>query len=550
VTNAPSMPNDSDQRQIRHWLLITFVVSVGFILRSLQAFEDRALWLDEAMLALNVRRLSLTELCGPLYYDQAAPVGFLWLQKLASFAVSDGEIAARIVPWVAGCLALLIFAKVMFGRFALASLPAVTAMAFSPTLICYSGEGKQYSADVLCAVVALYVGLRWIQFPTARNATQTAFFCAIVPWFSHTGVFFLPGVLLLAVVFRKQTGWPLTAGCAIGIAVSVLTLYWVNIRQVHGNSALNSFWQSDYVPWKAIAGDPTQLEALAVWALRKWWELVVRSPGLAPSVEPATIAWLGVAGITVAVSLLLWCVVRESRWPTNLVVAYAILPAVACLAAAAVEIYPFGNRLLLFSAPLVFFLLGHVHVTETWRRLRRYQIDLLFVSALLACPLASSWTNLAEWKSVANMFAPHCEQDIRPFVEQMRDAEQAQVGCYVFHAARPAYEFYSCDRTDNVVFGNPGDPDHHRDEIKACLALHPQCCFLYAHTAPWGSLEPQKAYDELMSLDATVSAPTHDDVRFFEVDTGQIQIPARSAAVEDVTERTTVADKERAAVEK
>jgi predicted membrane-bound mannosyltransferase len=193
VTALPSAPNDSANSPLRQWWLMLLVVAVGIGLRCMQAFEDRALWLDEAMLALNVRRLSLTELCGPLQYDQAAPVGFLWLQKLASYVASDAEISARIVPWAAGCLGLILFAKLIFNTTGPVALLAVTAMAFSPTLICYSGEAKQYSLDVLCTVWALSAGLRWMQFPTRTSAVRAAILCAVAPWLSHAGVFFFAG---------------------------------------------------------------------------------------------------------------------------------------------------------------------------------------------------------------------------------------------------------------------------------------------------------------------------------------------------------------------
>jgi hypothetical protein len=518
VTALPSAPNDSANSPLRQWWLMLLVVAVGIGLRCMQAFEDRALWLDEAMLALNVRRLSLTELCGPLQYDQAAPVGFLWLQKLASYVASDAEISARIVPWAAGCLGLILFAKLIFNTTGPVALLAVTAMAFSPTLICYSGEAKQYSLDVLCTVWALSAGLRWMQFPTRTSAVRAAILCAVAPWLSHAGVFFLPGVLLLAVVFRRHTGWPLSVGCALAVVLSVLTLYWVNIRGVHGNTALNNFWHSDYVPWKAIKGGPTEFEAVAVWVLRKWWELVVRAPGLAPAVPPATIAWFGVASVTIIVSWLLWCSVSAPRRSGSLLPIYMVLPVIACLAGAAVEIYPFGNRLLLFSAPLVFFLLGQAPLTETWGRLRRYQLDVLLIAMLLTWPVGAACMTVAEWKSVSNMFAPHTEEDIRPFVSRMKEVSQTQAGCYVFHAARPAYEFYSGDRTAGVVFGTPGDPDHHEAEVRSCLAQNPRCCFLYAHTAPWGVLEPCKAYEYLATQQTSEVTRSRDDVRFFTVE--------------------------------
>lgn len=514
------------------------VVTAGIVLRCVQAFEDRALWLDEAMLALNIRRLSFSELCGPLQYDQAAPVAFLWLQKLVSFVVWDEEVSARIVPWAAGCLALLVFAILATKVAAELSLLPVTVMAFSPTLVCYSGEGKQYSVDVLCSVFALCVGMRWVRSPDRSAALLAALYCTVAPWFSHTGVFFLPGVLLLAVVFRKRTGWALTLGCALGSVSSVLMLYLVNIRKVHGNSSLNEFWQSDYVPWKAIERGPTEFEAVAVWMIRRWWELVVRSPGLSPEVPPATAAWFAVAVITTAMTWILWRVISELSASTLLLISYAVLPVFSCLVAAAFERYPFGNRLLLFAAPLVVFLLAHFPLTTAWNRIRQYHLDALLSAVLLTWPLVSICETVGEWRSIDNMFAPHYEEDIRPFVAQMVKAQSTAASCYVFHAARPAFEYYSRDGTQHVFFGSPGDSDHYRDEVRSCLARNPEWYFLFAHTSPWGMLEPHKAYEYLTEQRAEEFVHSKDDVRFFVTVGRQIASHPASITAEEMATTT------------
>lgn len=519
--------------QFRNWSRIGFVVAAGIALRCVQAFQDRALWLDEAMLALNIRRLSFFELCGPLQYDQAAPVGFLWLQKLTSLVVPDPELSARIVPWAAGCTALVVFAMLMMKVAGRKSLLAVTVMALSPTLICFSGEGKQYSLDVLCGVAALWVGLRWIEAPNRRTASLGGLFSAMVPWFSHTGIFFLPGVVVLAIVFRDRSGWTVTITCTVAVCLSVLTLYMVNIRQVHGNPALNNFWQSDYVPWHAIERLPTEFEAVAVWSIRKWWELIGRSTGLAPAVPRATVAWFAVAGVTIVITWMLWRVVREVS-ASALLVGYSVLPVTACLVASAAQIYPFGNRLLLFSAPLVIFLLGHFPLTTAWKWMGRCQLDVLVSAFVLTAPFVSACETVGEWKSVENMFAPHYPEDIRPFVAQMLNAEQTQTGCYVFHAARPAFEYYSGDHTQNVSFGSPGDLDHYRNEVKTCLAEKSKWYFLYAHTAPWGILEPQLAYDHLTALQADQVAPVRDDVRFFSISGRQPDSNSGSGTAEKI----------------
>src|SRR5207244_11823416 len=60
----------------------------------------RSLWLDEALLALNIVRRPLSGMFRPLDYNQGAPVGFLLLEKLVTHAFGNGELSLRLIPLI------------------------------------------------------------------------------------------------------------------------------------------------------------------------------------------------------------------------------------------------------------------------------------------------------------------------------------------------------------------------------------------------------------------------------------------------------------------
>ena len=60
------------------WSLIV----LGTLLRLRQYFSGRSLWADEASLAYNLVHRDFLGLMRPLNYDQGAPVGFLFIEKL------------------------------------------------------------------------------------------------------------------------------------------------------------------------------------------------------------------------------------------------------------------------------------------------------------------------------------------------------------------------------------------------------------------------------------------------------------------------------------
>ncbi|MCX7754677.1 MAG: hypothetical protein N2117_05455, partial [Anaerolineales bacterium] len=79
------------------------LIGLGLVLRLRQYLINRSLWLDEAMLALNILHKDVWGLLGRLDYEQGAPVGFLLLEKLVVTLLGDGERALRLLPFLAGC---------------------------------------------------------------------------------------------------------------------------------------------------------------------------------------------------------------------------------------------------------------------------------------------------------------------------------------------------------------------------------------------------------------------------------------------------------------
>src|SRR5262245_3930979 len=88
------------------------LVALGLALRLYHYLRNPSVWHDEAMLILNVLAKSFGELLGPLDFVQAAPPLFLWAEKAVLLTLGESTYALRLVPFLAGCAALLLVVPV------------------------------------------------------------------------------------------------------------------------------------------------------------------------------------------------------------------------------------------------------------------------------------------------------------------------------------------------------------------------------------------------------------------------------------------------------
>src|SRR5262249_21309300 len=98
--------------------------------------NDRCLWIDESMLALNLIERTPAQLFEPLDWNQGAPVGFLLAAKASIAVFGPSEFGLRFVPFLGSVIGLALFAGVSRRLLpAPAALLATGLMAVSPYLL-------------------------------------------------------------------------------------------------------------------------------------------------------------------------------------------------------------------------------------------------------------------------------------------------------------------------------------------------------------------------------------------------------------------------------
>jgi predicted membrane-bound mannosyltransferase len=208
-------------------LLLLFAV-FGVALRLRQFLFNRSLWVDEIMLAHNLIHRDIGSLLTePLTNNQSAAPGFLLAAWSAVTMFGADEYALRLVPLIAGLLVPLL--AVVLARHelksAVAQLAFVALVSFSPVLIFYASEIKQYSSDAFFALAILVS----VAYRKSRYGTWLLAGTGLVALTSSLPALFVmaPAALLLLYEAISSSRWRQTVivGVAWGLAAAIHAAY-------------------------------------------------------------------------------------------------------------------------------------------------------------------------------------------------------------------------------------------------------------------------------------------------------------------------------------
>jgi hypothetical protein len=409
--------------------LVAVAVMAGCVLRVVQYFANRSLWLDESQLALNILDRSPSRLTGVLSFNQAAPTAFLLIERFVTDVAGASEYALRLFPLLCGIAAVFFFAE--FCRTLLAPparLLATAVFACASGPIYYASEVKQYSTDV-AVTLALYLLTReLVRRDAGVRKTIAASLAggALIP-ISHASVFIAAGIFCvlsvrLAVV-RGIEGWrPVVATIPWVLSGTALVIAAVH-QAIHlANSLLTG--SSAGAPGGGSSG-------VSPHSLRSLLSGLTRSIGY-PDAAPARLHWVIVAIACLGLANL----VLRRRLDALLLLA----PFGALLVASSLHKYPLLDRTVLFLVPatVIFLAEGATAAAELFRASWRTRLLAAGLSSLvLALPLAYASKHLVE---------PRKHEEIKAALEHIRARWRPTDTLYVDYAAQYAFRYYlECD---------------------------------------------------------------------------------------------------------
>jgi hypothetical protein len=399
---------------MKRWLLLT-AIAAGVVLRLIGFFGNRSLWFDEAALAVNIIERPLASLSKPLEFHQGAPLGFLVAEKFVTSILGPGEFALRLLPLACGLVTLLLVVRVSQFYLRSAAVPlAITLVAFSPALIYYSSEAKQYSSDVLITLVLLWTFVE-IQRADLRGARMLGFALigSISVWFSHPAVFLLASAAVVFLVSaRADKSRIARLICILSVwAGSFAVLYFTSLRQLAGDHALLEFW-SQYFPAPPMTSTRTLSWLFDVFLIS------FRDPFGLAIIPGAGLFLFGCAALFRRNPLLGWLLTS---------------PFAAVLLAAIARKYPLGSRLLLFATPIILLLVaeGVAAVCARWPHKN------------LACLVCSGLVLFQPVLDSVRAIGRSRGDEIRPVIDYVLARALPSDRWYVYFQAQPQMRYYS-----------------------------------------------------------------------------------------------------------
>jgi hypothetical protein len=320
-------------------MIAVIAIIAGLALRVVEFMRDRPLWLDEAMLALNIAARPLSQLARPLDYDQSAPLAYLWFERLAVVVGGVSERSLRVLPLIAG-LALVPLVWLAERRLAGPRVGAIATVlaALSLSLVTFSAEAKQYGVDPLATAMIVWLASRVADAPSNARAWLQLIAGGIgALLLSQPAVFVLGGagcaLLLDTSVRREAVSRRYAALGTIAWCVTFTVLYFAVYRATAQSAYMRSFWEGTFLDPRA----PDFLLRLDLFAIAAFSAPTLAGQPIAPEWVLA-LAWA--AGV--------WCLWRRRQAAAVMVAAPLVLAAFACAAG----LYAVMDRLFLFAAPL------------------------------------------------------------------------------------------------------------------------------------------------------------------------------------------------------
>ena len=300
-----------------------YLVAATLIL--VQLILNRPFWEDEASLALAISTHGLPDLLRPLDFNQVAPVGFAFLEKISTLIFGDRDWAYRIIPALASAILLYQIRRLPIGQSKRVFF--LLLLFLNPLFLRYTVEAKPYIIDALLSTVLLRLLLE-------KRYSEMPLVLAVAVWFSS--VAFVAVVPVSLVLFTHRRGsairWSRVAICAASLGFYYVAFVRTNTNRPYMISYWN-FAGGLYVPGQNYFAFLWKSFVIAAESVRPLYDLCYA----------VGFAWVCTAAVIALLALSL-------RTETGRFVGVFLATHIAL---GSLQLYPVDERLMLDIVPLI-----------------------------------------------------------------------------------------------------------------------------------------------------------------------------------------------------
>jgi hypothetical protein len=476
----PGLP--SARRQSLALPVSQALLIVGASLRVIEYLANRPLSIDESFLALNLIDKSPAELLHGLDFKQAAPLGFLEVEKLVVDVFGRTEYAMRLLPLLVSLASLFFFYRAGKKLLPATALPfACAAFALLDPAIYYAAAVKQYEFDLGAAIALFALAASMLARPVGRRGfLSLAVAGAAVVWFSHASAFVLAAVgITLAAAAIARRSWAELGRLTAVAAVWLISLAGELELSRSNISRIQQSFDSSQVLLGTGKGDATWFEA----GTAKLRYLV----GLEDTASGSPILGSMPDGVNQGLTVLLCLVLALGffalvrRRPLSALL--LVVPPILVLVASAFHKYPLVGRTLIFLLPSVALCLG-----EGLRALVSGSRAKVLLGSAAAGTVLTALTLLP----AIHLVQQRASEGMRPALDDLGRHSQRGDTLYVGHLAQYGFVYYHrCECADfdpakYWPFGVSGGPSG----AAAALIPHTRRLVLGAVNLPEGNYRP------------------------------------------------------------
>jgi len=358
-----------DKQKYYYWFL-GLILFTGIAIRTILYLYNRSFWLDESFLVLFTVDLPYEnfffKMSHPFASPQAAAPFFMVISKFMTQTFGTDEKVFRFFPFLCSLLSLPVFYflanKFLEKRYSV--LIALLLFAINFRLLNYAQEFKQYGSDVLFVMIVILIFCN-LKLENYKKIIGWALVLCSLFWFSHPAAFTIAfsGLVFLILNFNENKKKLFAFFAPLFINGLVFGIHALTISQ---NSFLKNYWKDAFI---------YNIKDFSLKIQENFQYFF----------HPNHSFCLYIL-FCLGFGIIIWQMFKKKDFKSL----YLLVPLIATVVLASLKLYPFEQRLILFSIPIILIIL--IKPLDRYKLMATILLFMSFWHYLYKYPMLNRWS--------------------------------------------------------------------------------------------------------------------------------------------------------------